>query len=201
MGKCGIRCQRNAQCCKLSSPRVPNFVTRLLIHEVPGCCAMWRLGHLVLCNKQNSGYESNCTNSSIYIPSSRLHHDSLFLPYLTHRQDPQPIPHHMTYTKQSLSLRNTPDKLHNFVCSPSACFRYMQLYDNANSSDGDSFSTHSDGTKGQLQRKREGNCYGKSADIGYKSTPVIGSGIYEAYHLATHPWTHPDIQCLRHQGW
>jgi hypothetical protein len=50
----------------------------------------------------------------------------------------------------------------------------MQLYHNANFSDVDSFSTHSDGTKGQQQRKREGWC--KDANIGNKSTLVVGSG-------------------------
>jgi len=52
----------------------------------------------------------------------------------------------------------------------------MQLYHNANASDVDSFSTHSDGTKVQPQRKEEGNIQGKNADIGDKSMPVIGSG-------------------------
>jgi len=71
----------------------------------------------------------------------------------------------------------------------------MQLYHYANDSDVDSFSTHSDGTKGQQQRKREG--LGNGADISYKLTPVIGSGPYKEIHLGTHRWTHPDIQCLR----
>jgi len=51
----------------------------------------------------------------------------------------------------------------------------MQLYHNANVSDVDSFSTHSDGTKGQQQRKEED--WGKDADIGLKSTPVIALGL------------------------
>jgi hypothetical protein len=41
----------------------------------------------------------------------------------------------------------------------------MQLYHNANVSDVDSLSTHSDGTKGQQQWNGEGQ--GKDADIGY----------------------------------
>jgi len=44
----------------------------------------------------------------------------------------------------------------NFVLSPWASFRYMQLYHNSNISDVDSFSTHSDGTKGHQQRTGEG---------------------------------------------
>jgi len=58
-----------------------------------------------------------------------------------------------------------------------------------------------DGTKWQPQRKREGNCYGQNADIGYKSTPVVGSTPYDGIHLRTHLWIHTDIQCLRCQGW
>jgi len=71
----------------------------------------------------------------------------------------------------------------------------MQLYHYANVSDVDSFSTPSDGTKGQQQRKGEG--VGEDADISYELTPVIGSGPYKGIHLGTHPWTHPDIRCLR----
>ena len=77
-------------------------------------------------------------------------------------------------------------------------FLPLQLYHNANVSDVDSVSTHSDGTKGQLQRKGEGE--GKDDDMGYKLTPVIGSGPYKGIHLGTHPWTHTDIQYLRPQG-
>jgi len=80
-GKSGMRCQSKAQHCKLSSLCVLNLVSRLLIHEVPGGCARWRLGRFVLINQQNPRYEPNRRNSSIYIPSSRLNFDSLFLPY------------------------------------------------------------------------------------------------------------------------
>ena len=60
----------------------------------------------------------------------------------------------------------------------------MQLYHNANVSDVDSFSTYSDGTKGQQQRKGEG--YGKDGHIGCKSTLVVGSGPFKGIHLGTH---------------
>jgi hypothetical protein len=83
---------------------------------------------------------------------------------------------HVTCPKQRLSFQHTPDYLHNFVSSLLPSFCYMQLYHNANASDVDSFSTHSDGTKVQPQRKEEGNIQGKNADIGDKSMPVIGSG-------------------------
>jgi len=72
----------------------------------------------------------------------------------------------------------------------------MQLYHNAKASDVDSFSTHRDGTKEKPQRNREGNCQGKNADIGYKSMPVIGLGVYTGIHLGTHPCTYTDIQYL-----
>jgi hypothetical protein len=61
----------------------------------------------------------------------------------------------------------------------------MQLYHNANIPDVDSLSTHSDGTKGQQQRKGEGS--GKDANNGYKSTRIVGSGQYKGIHVGTHP--------------
>jgi hypothetical protein len=75
----------------------------------------------------------------------------------------------------------------------------MQLYHNDNASDVDSFSTHSDGIKGQRQRNGEGNCQGKNTDICYESTPVVGSGLYKGIHHGTHLSTHTDIQTLRLQ--
>jgi hypothetical protein len=57
----------------------------------------------------------------------------------------------------------------------------MQLFRNDNILDVDSFSTHSDGTKGHKQRKEKGQ--GKDADSGYKSTPVIGSEMCNEIHL------------------
>jgi len=193
-----MRCQSNARRRKLSSPRLRNLVSKLLIHQVP---VGWRLGRFVFITQWNAGHESNHRHSSIYIPSSRRYLHSLFLPYLTHSQHFQLSRHHVTCTKQRLSFQNTRDNLHNIVRSLWACFHYMQLYHNPNASDVDSFSPHSDGTKGQLQRKGEGKCQGKNADICYKSTPVIGSGPYKGIHIRTHPWTHTDIQCLWHQGW
>jgi len=55
-------------------------------------CARWRLGRFMFINQQNAGYEPNCGNSSIYITSSCLHLDSLFLPYWTHRQQLNTLP-------------------------------------------------------------------------------------------------------------
>jgi len=181
----------------VSSPRVLHRVSRPLIHEVPGGCASGRLGRFVFINQHNTGYESNRRNSSINIPSSCLHLHSHFLPYLTHRQNPQLSRHHVTGTKQRLSFQYSPDNLHNFVFSLWARFHYMQLYHNANASDVDSFSTHSDGTKGQPRKKGQGNCVGKNGDIGCESIPVVGSGPYKRIHLGTHPWIHTDMECLR----
>ena len=98
----------------------------------------------------------NRRNSSIYIPSSRLHLLSLFLPYFTHRQHQELSRHHVTCTKQRFSFQNTADNLHIFALSLWASFCYMQLYHNANASDVDSILSHTNGTKGQLQRKGEG---------------------------------------------
>jgi len=192
-----MRCETNTRRRNLSAPRLLNHISRLRIHEVPGGCTRWRVGRFVFINQRNAGYEYNCRNSSIYIPSSRLHLHSLFLLYLTQRQHPQLSRHHMTCTKQRLPIQNIPNNLHNFVHSQWACFHYMQPYHNANASNVDSFSTHSDGTNEQLHRGGDGNCEGKNADIGYKSMPVVGSEPYKGIHLWNHPWTHTDIQCLR----
>jgi len=88
--------------------------------------------------------------------------------------------------KKPLSFQNTPDNLYNFVLSLWASFCYMQQYHIANTSDVDLFLTHSDGTKGQQQRN--GERYGKDADIGSKTTLAVGSGPYKGFHLTTHPW-------------
>jgi len=143
----------------------------------------------------------NRRNSSLYIPSSLLHHLSLFPLYLTHRQHSQLSQYHATYKKQCLFFENTPNNLCNFVCYLWAFFGYMQLYHNANASDVDLFSTYSDGMKGQLQRSGEGNCYCKNADIGYQSTPAVGSGSYNRIHLGTHLSTYTDIKSLWCEGW
>jgi len=64
----------------------------------------------------------------------------------------------MTCTIQRLSWQNTPNNLYNFVCSLRGAVRGMELYHDANALDVDSFSNHSDGTKGKLQLNGEGNC-------------------------------------------
>jgi len=156
--KSGMWSQSYTQCCKLSSARVLNLVLRLLICEVLAGCARWRLGRFVFIDQQNAGYESNCMNSSIYIPSSRLHLHDLLLQYWTHRQHPEPSRQHVTCIKSHLLFQNIPYNLHHFVRSLWASFRYVQLYHNANTLHVDSFSTSSDGSKGQPQRKGEGNC-------------------------------------------
>jgi hypothetical protein len=76
----------------------------------------------------------------------------------THPQQPELSQHHVTCTKQCLSFQNTPDNLHHFVRSLWTFFRDVELNHNANASDVDSFSTHSDGSKGQQQKKGECNC-------------------------------------------
>jgi len=119
----------------------------------------------------------------------------------TNCQHPELSLYYVICTKQYLRFQNTSDNLHNFVNSLWASFHYVQLYQNANASDVDSFSTRSDSPKERQQRNREGNCEGKKADISYKSTPVVESGPYKRIHLGTHLLTHMDIQCLQRQGW
>jgi len=98
----------------------------------------------------------NHRNSSIYITSSRVPLLSLFLLYDTHRRHPELSRNDVTCTKQRFSFQITPDNMHNFVLSLCASFHHMQLYRIANPLDDDSLLTHSDGTKGQPQRKTEG---------------------------------------------
>jgi len=117
-GKSGMRCQSNARGRKLCSPRVLNLVSRLLIYEVPGGCARWRLGRFVFINQRNAGYESNRRNSSIYIPSSRLHLHSLFLPYLTHRRHPQ-LSRHTWLAQNNASRSKTHLITYTTSCLPS----------------------------------------------------------------------------------
>jgi len=141
----------------------------------------------------------NRRNWSIHIPSSRVHLLAHFLLCYTHRQHRELSWHHVTCTKQRFSFQNTPDNLHNFVLPLWASFRYMTLHHNANASDVDWFLTHSDGTYGQPQRKREAQ--GNDANISDKSTAVVRLGPFEHIHLGTHPWTHTYLQLLRRQGW
>jgi len=155
-----MRCQSNARRCKLSSPRVLNVVSRLVIHEVPGGATRWRLRRFVFLNQQNSQVEPWTKKSPereyiypFFPPTSPLS-----FPPVLYTPTPSWTPHHVTCTQQCLSFQNTPDNLHNFVRSLWASFCYVQLYHNANTSDVDSFSTHSDGTKGQPPRKGKGNC-------------------------------------------
>jgi len=108
--------------------------------------------------REINAYKSNRRNSSIFIASSCLLLHSLCLPYVRHRRHAQLCRHHVTCTKQPVSFQNTTDTLHKFECSLWARFHYKKLYHNVTASDVDSFSTHSDGTKGQPERKGEGNC-------------------------------------------
>jgi hypothetical protein len=80
----------------------------------------------------------------------------------------------MTCTKQLLLFQNTPYNLHNFLHSLGACFRYIQLYLNANALYVDQFSTRCNGTKLQLYRKGKSNSQGNIADIGYNPIVLVG---------------------------
>ena len=71
--KSGMWCQRSAWHRNRSSPWELSLVLRLLIHDVLGCTATWRLLYCVFINQQNAGSEWNHLNSSIYITAlSRL---------------------------------------------------------------------------------------------------------------------------------
>jgi hypothetical protein len=152
-------CKSNTRCCKLSSPQVLNLVRRLVIHEVACGSARWRLGRFVFVNQQNSQVEPrNHQNSSIYIPSSHLHLLSLVLRYYTHWQHPDlhitwPVHNNASCSKAHPIPYTT---LYFSSLSIWASFRYMQLNHHADISHVGWFSTHSDGTKGQQQRKVEG---------------------------------------------
>jgi len=88
-GNNDVWCKSNARCRKLSSPRVLNLASRLVLHQVSGSSARWKPRRFVFVNEQNSQAEPrNRRNLSIYIRSSHLHLLSLFLPYCTHRQHP-----------------------------------------------------------------------------------------------------------------
>ena len=159
-GTSGVRCQSSARRCTLSSPRVLNLVSRLVVHEVPGGAARWRLCRFVFLNQQYSQVEPWTKKSPeleyIYpfFPST----SPFSFPPVLYTPTASWSRHHVTCPKQCLSFQNTPDNLYNFVCSFWASVHYVRLYHNANASDVDSFSTRSDGTNGQPQRKGECNC-------------------------------------------
>jgi hypothetical protein len=159
-GKSGMRCQSNTQRCKLSSPWLLNLVSRVLVRQVPGGAVRWWLRRFVFLNQQNSQVEPWTKKSPehkyiypFFPPTSPFSFPPVLYTLTASRSR-----HHVTCTKQRLSFQNTSDNLYNFVRSLWASFRYFPLYQNANASDVDSFSTRSDGTKWQLHRKREGNC-------------------------------------------
>ena len=104
---------------------------------------------LCVCLPTKQVEQQNCRNSSIYIPSSRLYLHSAFLQDYINCQDPELSRQHVSGSKQCLPFANTPDNLHNFECTLCACFRYIQLYHNADPCGVDLFSTCSDGSKGQ----------------------------------------------------
>jgi len=123
-------------------------------------------GWAILCSLTNKTQDMNqIAGTRVYISLLPAYTSILFSCRIkhttsnsTHRQHPELSRHHVSCAKQRLSFQNTPDNLHNYVCSLWASIRYVQLYHNANASDVDSLSTRSDGTKWQPQKKREGNC-------------------------------------------
>jgi len=147
----------------------------LVVFEVPGCFARWRLGRFVFYNLQNAGYESKASYLTSWTQTlSKLNyiHPILppspplsFPPDYTHCQHPELCRHYVTHTKQSFSLQNTSANLPNSVFCLWASFRYMPLYHNANVLDVDSFSTQSNCTKGQLERKGNSRAKMRTTDM------------------------------------
>jgi len=84
----GTRCQSNARRSVLSSPRVPNHVSRLLSTEVPCGSAGWRLRRFVFVNQYNK-VNQEIAGTRVYIShlpaltsilfSSRIKHTAWIL--------------------------------------------------------------------------------------------------------------------------
>jgi hypothetical protein len=72
----------------------------------------------------------------------------------------------------------------------------MKLYQNANISDGDSFSTDTDRPKVQQQTNEEDE--DNYDNISYESQPVVESGQNTGIPLEFHPCMYTDLQCLWH---
>jgi hypothetical protein len=120
-----VWCKSNAQCGKLSSPRVLHLVSRLIVYEVPGGSARWRLGRLVFVNQQNSLVEP-WTKKSLeleYIYPFSPPTPPFSFPLIINTPTASWFQHHVTCTKQRLTFQNTSDNLHNFVLSLWAAFR------------------------------------------------------------------------------
>jgi len=90
-GESGVWCESNAWRWKLSSLWVLNHVLRLVVHEVPGRCAGWRLGRSVLLSQQNKfnqqiagnrGYKLFLPSYTSILISSHIIHNTSFLSYL-----------------------------------------------------------------------------------------------------------------------
>jgi hypothetical protein len=104
----------------------------------------------VMCSLTNKTYKSNkeITGTPVYISLLPKYNSCIFSSRIIYI-DRILILISQDLHKQCLSFENKPNNLHNFVLSPSASLRYMQLYQNVNISEVDSFSTHSNGTTGQ----------------------------------------------------
>jgi len=125
-GKTDVRCKSNARRGKLSSPRVLNLVSRLVVHGMPGSSARWWLGRFVFVNQQNSQVEPwnkklpELKYTYPFFPPT----PPFSFPPLLYTPTESWSRNHVTCTKQHFSFQNTPDNLHNFVLSLWASFRY-----------------------------------------------------------------------------
>jgi len=82
--------------------------------------------------------------TSLLCSSRIMHTDSILIPTSRHLHNTTPL------------VPTTPNDVHTFLLSCLDSFLYMQRYHNPNFSDADPFSTHSNGSERQHQRKGEG---------------------------------------------
>jgi len=109
----------NARHGKLSSRRVLNLVSTLVMHDMPGSSAWWRLGRFVFVHQQNSQAEpwSKKSPELEYIYPFFPPTPPLSFPPILYTPTASWSRHHVTCIEQRLSFLNTPDNLHNFVLS------------------------------------------------------------------------------------
>jgi hypothetical protein len=128
---------------------------------MPHDCERRRINRIVLINHKlqdmyqkyvsSQGEPRNHRFSIIYIPSFHLHLACLLLLHKTHRQYPNLSQHSVACTHYCLRFQIKPANQLTLVSSLRTWFHYSKLYYNANTSEVDSFWTHCDGTKVQVQ--------------------------------------------------
>jgi len=125
-GKNDIWCKCNAWLGKLFSLWVLNLVSRLVVNEVPGGSARWRLGRIVFINQRNSQVEPWTKKSLVleYIYAFFPLQPPFSYPLVIYTLTASWSRHQVTWTKQRLLFQNTHHNLHNSERSLWASFRY-----------------------------------------------------------------------------